>query len=99
MITPGVLIANTSQKFNLSRRLIQPMPPAGDVFGLIKPGSHYIVTNRLTIPVVLVGHVLRPAHQFIQAEWSEAHDCEACDLLEFKASQNVSKAKEVKKDH
>jgi hypothetical protein len=48
---------------------------------------------------VLVGHVLRPVHQFIQAQWSESHDCQTCDLLEFKATQNVSKAKEVKKDH
>ena len=99
MITPGVLIANASQQFNLSRGLIQPMPPAGDVFGLIKPGAHHVVTNRLPIPVVLVGHVLRPVHQFIQAQWPESHDCETCDLLEFKATQNVSKAKEVKKDH
>jgi hypothetical protein len=38
-------------------------------------------------------------HQFIQAQWPESHDCETCDLLEFKAMQNVSKAKEVKKDH
>ena len=33
MIAPGALIANASQKFNLSRGLIQPMPPAGDVCG------------------------------------------------------------------
>ena len=99
MITPGVLIANASQQFNLSRGLIQPMPPVGDVFGLIEPGAHHVVTNRLPILVVLVGHVLRPVHQFIQAQWPEPHDCETCDLLEFKATQNVSKAKEVKKDH
>ena len=99
MITPGVLIANASQQFNLSRGLIQPIPPVGDVFGLIESGAHHVVKNRLPVPVVLVGHVLRPEHQFIQAQWPESHDCEACDLLEFKATQNVSKAKEVKKDH
>ena len=99
MITPSVLIANAGQQFNLSRCLIQTMPPAGDVFSLIKPSAQHIVANRFAVPVVLVGHVLRPMHQFIKAQWPEACDCQARDLLEFKATQNVSEAKKVKKDH
>ena len=99
MIAPSVLIANAGQQFNLSRCLIQAMPPAGDVFGLIKPSAHYGLANCLAISVVLVGHVLRPMHQFIEAEWPESRDCEALDLLEFKATQKVSEVKKVKKDH
>ena len=99
MITPSVLIANAGQQFNLSRCLIQAMPPAGDVFGLIKPSSQHVVANCLAIPVVLDGHVLRPMHQFIKAEWPEACYCQARDLLEFIATQNVSEAKKVKKDY
>ena len=99
MIAPSVLIANAGQQFKLSRCLIQAMPPAGDVFGLIKPSSQHVVANCLAIPVVLDGHVLRPMHQSIEAEWPESRDCEARDLLEFKATQKVSEGKKVKKDH
>ena len=63
MIAPSVLIANAGQQFNLSRCLIQAMPPAGDVFGLIKRSAHHVLANCLAIPVVLFGHVLRPMHQ------------------------------------
>ena len=99
MITPGVLIANAGQEFNLSRRLIQAMPPAGDVFALIEPSAHDVLANRVHIPMFLVSNGLSPMHQFIKAEWPEAIDCETCNLLEFKALQNVSKAKKVEKDH
>ena len=86
MIAPSVLIANAGQQFNLRRGLIQAMPPAGNVFGLIKSSAYHILANCLAIPLVLVVHVLRPMHQSIEAEWPESRDCEARDLLEFKAT-------------
>jgi len=99
MIAPGALIAKASQKFNVSRGLIQPMPPAGDVFRLIQPGAHYVLADCINVPLLLIANLLRPLHQLVEAQWSESHDCDARELLEFKAAQNISEAKEVKKDH
>tara|TARA_B100000401_G_scaffold312385_1_gene215416 strand:- start:416 stop:754 length:339 start_codon:yes stop_codon:yes gene_type:complete len=99
MIAPGALIANAGQEFNLSRRLIQSLPPAAYVFSLIDPGAHHVLADCINVPLLLIANQLRPLNQLVEAQWPESHDCEARELLEFKAAQNISEAEEVKKDH